>query len=199
MPAGPVLVPLAAVLLGASWFALRHRGVLTVPRLVTAWATVFYLCGVLAVTLLPLQVVVGRYASQGPWYERANFVPLLTIDVTTFVLNIALTVPLGVLLPLLGRARSTKSLVWWALCFSGAIELVQFATNVFLSSGRTADVNDLFANVLGAVVGFVVVRRLAGDGPAGRLLSRMAVPGRAGDDAARNWDPPARPDGRVAL
>jgi len=178
VPAVPVLLPLAAVLMAASWFVLRSRGTITGPRLVVAGAAVVNLMAVLAFTLLPLPVALGVYANHVPWYDKASFVPLLTIDLRTFVLNIVMTVPLGVLVPLLFRVRDVKQLTVVALCFSGAIELAQFSTDVVLSSGRTADVNDLLANVLGAVLGYLVWRRLTRFTAIGELARRLAIPAR---------------------
>ena len=182
VPAVPVLIPLAAVLMVISWLVLRRRGVFTGPRLVTAWAAVAYLMGVLAFTLLPLQVALGAYANQTPWYNKGSYLPLLTIDVTTFVLNIVMTAPLGVLLPLLGRIRDVRQLAVRALCFSAAIESVQLLTNLVVSSGRTADVNDLLANTLGAVLGYLAWRRLTRVVAIREMAARLTIPARATED-----------------
>ena len=44
---------------------------------------------------------------------------------------------------------------------STAIELLQLVGNIVFSTGRTTDINDVIANTLGAVLGFVMLRRLA--------------------------------------
>lgn len=98
-----------------------------------------------------------------------NFVPFHTIGIylanlgSTFWLtqgigNLLLLLPLGLLGPLavpwLGR--------WWrvlvaATLISGAIEAVQGA----LLADRAADVDDVMLNVLGAMLGYAVLRLIA--------------------------------------
>jgi len=161
VPTSTVLLPLAVVLMAAAWLWLRRRAALTWPRLVTAWTACGYALGVVAVTMLPLQVAVGKYANQIPWYERGNLIPLVVIDAHTFVLNIVMMVPLGLLLPLLVPVRGVRHVATVALGASATIEVLQYVSDVVLSTGRTADVNDLFANVLGGVLGYLVWRLLA--------------------------------------
>ena len=161
VPAPPVLIPLTAVLMFAAWLILKRRGAMTAQRLLTAWVLAWYLVAVTALTMLPLQVALGYYANQVPWYEKANLVPVSTIDVATFALNIVLTLPLGLLLPLATRIRGVAHLVLLAFGFSTVIEIVQYLSNVLLSSGRTGDVNDLIANTIGALFGYIAYRALS--------------------------------------
>ncbi|GAA1581947.1 VanZ family protein [Actinoplanes couchii] len=154
IPALPVLVPLTAVLLLAAW--LRFRG--DRPRLLPALAGALYLPAVVGVTLLPLQIATGIYANQVAWYQKASYLPIITIDPLTFVLNIVMVMPFGFLLPMLRRQTSIATVAWASLALSATIELTQFAANVLVSSGRTPDVNDLIANTLGGVLGFLVWR-----------------------------------------
>ena len=131
------------------------------------------LAAVLRLTTLPLQISLGEYANTVPWWEKISWIPLLVIDPRTFVLNIIMTVPLGVLLPLLIPIRGVRQVTMVGLGFSAAIEVVQLCTNVFLSSGDLADVNDLLANTLGAVAGFLFLRRLTRIGAMADLAARF--------------------------
>ena len=188
VPATPVLLPLWGVWMVASWLRLRHRAVLTPLRLVTAWAMGCYLVMVLAVTLFPLQVAFGDYANHASLLSQANVIPLVTIDPRTFVLNVVMTVPLGVLLPLVWPVRRLRRLIGLALAFSASVEVVQFLTNVLLSSGRTADVNDLAANTLGAVAGFLMLRCLCRFAVVDRMANRFRIPP-AGERLSGQGDP----------
>ena len=70
--------------------------------------------------------------------------------------NIAAFVPLGIFVPLLlGRASIVRVFVI-ALALSTAIELGQLAVSIAVGYAyRTADVDDVLTNVLGALIGFV--------------------------------------------
>jgi glycopeptide antibiotics resistance protein len=172
----PVLLPLCAVWMVASWLRLRRRGVLTPQRLVAAWAMGWYVAAVLAVTLFPLQIALGAYANKASILSMVNVIPVLTIDPRTFLLNIVMTVPLGVLLPLVWRVRGMGHLAGLALAFSAGVEVLQFLTDALLSSGRTADINDLAANTLGAVAGFLLLRWLCRIAAVHRITTRFRIP-----------------------
>ena len=69
--------------------------------------------------------------------------------------NVVLFVPLGILLPLVwGRLRFGSGMLV-ATALSSSIELIQYASRGW--SLRTADVNDVILNSLGACLGLVVV------------------------------------------
>lgn len=93
------------------------------------------------------------------------------------LLNIALFVPLGVLLPILsGKFRKWKQMLLAGLGVSLAIEFAQLAT------GRGMfDVDDLFTNVLGAMVGWSITSLILtvlarGNGWKKRCLGCLLIP-----------------------
>ncbi|MEH0935216.1 VanZ family protein [Micromonospora psammae] len=176
IPAAVVVPPLAVVLTLGAWLVLRRRGTLSARRLLAWWAMCWYLLAVVAVTLFPLQVALGVHGNSSPWYEKANFIPVLTIDPTTFVLNIVMFVPFGVLLPLVTRVRDVRQAALVSLTVSGVVELMQFLSNVLFSSGRLADLNDLLANTLGGVLGLLAWRVLGGPSAADRFMNRDPAP-----------------------
>ncbi|WP_160166026.1 VanZ family protein [Actinoplanes sp. OR16] len=157
IPALPVLLPLAAVLFVVTWWRLRTD----LGRLLIGWLSAAYGLAVLAVTMLPLQIATGDHANRTAWYEKGNWLPVLTIDVVTFVANIVMFLPLGALLAVTDRTRTARQIALTALACSAAIEVVQFLTNVLVSSGRQADVNDLIANTIGGVLGFLAWRAIS--------------------------------------
>ncbi len=114
VPALPVLVPLVLILITAGVFRLHRTGRLTAMRTFTVVAATIYLAAVLRLTTLPLQISLGKYANTVSWYEKLNWIPLF-IDPRTFVLNIIMTVPLGIMLPLLTPIRASGRSRWPAL------------------------------------------------------------------------------------
>ena len=156
----PVLVTLwiSGVVLAIVW--LQRRRDISPGRVLTVVVAATYGAAVLALTLLPLQVATGVYANQAAWYEKLNLLPIVTIDVKTFVLNVVMTVPVGMLAPLLLPVYTRKRAALIGLLFSLAIELIQGASDILISSGRSADVNDVIANTAGAVIGWCIFSRL---------------------------------------
>jgi glycopeptide antibiotics resistance protein len=81
------------------------------------------------------------------------------VPVLSFILNVVMFVPFGMLVPLLWpRAGSVRRVAAWALCASACIELTQFVLGLTLASRRIVDVNDLIANTAGALLGLLVLR-----------------------------------------
>lgn len=77
-----------------------------------------------------------------------NLVPLTQLS-TNFLLNIAMTVPLGFLLPFIWRSwRRPLATILTGAGFSLLIECSQLLTS------RACDIDDLIANTLGAALGY---------------------------------------------
>ncbi|USB33120.1 VanZ family protein [Paenibacillus sp. YPG26] len=163
LQSGYVLIPLFVLALIALYGLYKYkRWRLTVPQLVLLITFSLYLMAVLHLVFFPIEVNIGRYANLTPWYSTVNYIPLLTLDIRTFVLNIVMFVPLGMYLPLLNSrmyssvARTAKL----ALFLSLSIELVQLLIRITLGSGRSTDINDLIANTLGGVLGCILLSKL---------------------------------------
>ena len=188
---GPVLVPLLIGVVVVWLLVLGHRRALTWGRALTVLVTTAYALGVVAVTFFPWQLpfaspdvlvagglppLEGR-GSDVSLHSLLNVVPLDGLDPQTFLLNIVMTVPLGMLLPLLVRVRSVPAAALVGLGVSATIEVGQGVGDVLLGMGRTVDVNDLIANVTGTVLGLLVLRLVAA--VAGAALRPLALPGSA--------------------
>ena len=141
VPAAVVLVPLFLVLYRTAYHRNLRKSLLYCLFSLYL-AAVFSLVGIPNVTYFRPEV---------NW----NLIPFLGIveDLKNSILNIALFVPLGCLLPVLWeRFRKRSFTVMFGFCLSLVIELLQMLTF------RATDVNDLITNTLGALVGFLVVR-----------------------------------------
>jgi glycopeptide antibiotics resistance protein len=147
-------------------------------RLITITIGILYVLGVVALTVFPLRPRPPGYWTGEPWWTVIHWIPF-DVDVPSFVLNVIMFVPFGVLLPLLWRTTdAVRRMTVAAACASGGIELVQFVIGLTLGSRRTVDVNDLIANTAGALLGLLVLR-LAVPSPAhrGAVTSRRAHAG----------------------
>jgi len=79
-------------------------------------------------------------------------------------------VPLGLLLPLVDvRFRSFRKLLLAMIALSVTIETLQFFLS-FLNNPRSADIDDVILNTLGACLGFAIYRLLAINQRSGRIV-----------------------------
>lgn len=88
---------------------------------------------------------------------NVNLVPFIGMvgDLKNSLLNVAMLIPLGFLLPCLWRRfRSWKAAALEGLCVSLFIELAQIFTL------RATDINDLITNVAGTLLGFLLAKKL---------------------------------------
>lgn len=113
-----------------------------------------------ALTTFPIEVNWGMYKNQTPWYNRINPIPILTIDMASFILNIIMLVPFGVYQWLLVKQEkiSWELVAVRSLLFSLAIEVLQLLLYILTNSARSVDVNDLIANTLEGVLGYYGVK-----------------------------------------
>ncbi|MDF9716773.1 VanZ family protein [Nocardioides sp. ChNu-153] len=158
VPVLPVVVPLGVIVLVALLESLRRRRSLSLPRATVAVALSVYVAGVVANTVFPIYLdKPGRDAS---WDDFLVLVPLADYEVADAAMNVAVFVPVGVLVPLVLVGASWGRVLAIAAASSLGIEVVQYATAHLLSGGHIADVNDLLFNVAGALAGFGALRLL---------------------------------------
>ncbi|MBW0252873.1 VanZ family protein [Cellulomonas sp. PS-H5] len=155
VPVLPVVLPLAAAALAALLGSLRRRGRLTAPRALVALALCVYLAGVVANTVFPIYL--DKPVGDASWTSQAVLVPFADYEVADALMNVAVFVPLGILLALVLERSS-----WWRPVVAAAgvslvIEVVQLLSTHLLGSGHVADVNDLLWNVVGGAAGVAVL------------------------------------------
>lgn len=192
VPAAPIVIPVALLGFAFMMWRLHRAGALSPARTVVAVITCAYGAAVLQAVLLPFPVRVGA-AREGmaPWHAFLQVVPFYDSDPIGYVLNVALFVPLGVLLPVVARVSSLRRAVAIGFLVSLFIELVQFVLVVSVTSGRVADVDDLMANTVGTAVGFALFRALTLLPTLARLTVSATWPSR--DDGPREHVQGARP------
>ncbi|TWT06301.1 VanZ family protein [Planococcus sp. CPCC 101016] len=140
-----------------------------------------YFLTMMHLVFFPIEVNLGEYRNQTPWYKSTNFIPVLTIDVKTFVLNIIMLMPFGMYLPFLSRKiRSVKQASRLGFYVSLSFELTQLVIRILLGSGRSTDINDLIANTLGAVIGFLLIRQILRISQAQTVFHKFSLEKRAG-------------------
>lgn len=110
----------------------------------------FYLVAVLALVGFP-NIAYIRFD------VTINAIPFVGMasDFLNACLNVLLFVPLGIFLPLLwGKYRDIKHALAFALSMTVGIEFSQIFTF------RTTDIDDIITNVLGALIGYCLIRTI---------------------------------------
>ena len=174
VPALPILLPLGGVLMLLSLLLLHRRGMLTARRLATAWFAGWYAVAVIGATLLPLHLSWGPGAGRPELY-RIIIIPLTTMRVDDFLLNIIMTLPLAAVLLLVFGIRSRQSVVRVGFTISLVIEVTQLVLLLAWHGLRWADTNDLVSNTLGALLGYLALRRALDTEPVRRMLPDFSL------------------------
>ena len=163
------LLPICAVLL------ILFRRHPTLPKIrisVSSLVFYYYLCMMLThVVGIPTLREYIRLTGLGEtfFHPNLNLIPLVDGVSISFILNIALFVPLGFLCPLISRYyRSLKHALLLGFGLSLSIEIVQLVTLY-----RVTDVDDLLTNLFGALIGYLFFRVI--HRPAGKRECAAAV------------------------
>ncbi|MEV5149973.1 VanZ family protein [Streptomyces sp. NPDC052727] len=144
-------------------------------RVVTAG----YLAGVAGFTFFPFQIMYGKYADHVVWYNQINWYFLISLDPSA-IPNVIMTVPLGILLPLVsGKVISSRRAAAFGAVFSVVIEVSQVLGCVLFNNYRGADVNDVLVNAFGCLLGYWMVRMAIRIPFLGDALRYLALPGSA--------------------
>ncbi|WHY03196.1 VanZ family protein [Neobacillus sp. DY30] len=159
-----ILIPAFIIFLLSLFIGARKKNY-QAGQYFTLITLAIYLLTVIHLVFFPIEVYPGGYEWTGPLWlailKEIQFIPILTIDIPTFVLNIIMLIPFGVYLLLLNdKVDSARKAARYGFYLSLSIEILQLTIEVTLGSGRIADINDLIANTLGAVVGFLIIKKL---------------------------------------
>lgn len=134
-------------------FYFKAKNNISIRHFLWVYVFLFYLSLVYKVTQIATVWDISRYET----WIRVNQINLTLFDTagsTTYLLNILLFMPLGFYYRPFGRNLENKNTVCAGFFFSLAIELNQLLNN------RITDVDDLFTNTLGAIIGYVLYTAL---------------------------------------
>ncbi|PFE89058.1 VanZ family protein [Bacillus thuringiensis] len=135
-------------------FYFKAKNNISIRHFLWVYVFLFYLSLVYKVTQIATVWDISRYET---WIRvsQINLTLFDTVGSTTYLLNIVLFMPLGFLLPTIWpQFRKIKNTVCAGFFFSLAIELNQLLNN------RITDIDDLFTNTLGAIIGYVLYKVL---------------------------------------
>ena len=178
VPMLPIVIPLGVVTFLVLLWVLRSRGRVTLPRASVAAVLAVYAAGVLANTVFPIFLRVGTGFYDGPRPLPLYLVPFVDYGFEDALINVAVFIPLGGLVPLL-TARAS----WWKVLAivagaSLAIELAQMATARLAFSGHLADINDWMTNILGGIIGYALFVLLTRSKTVAKFVQQFRWPAR---------------------
>lgn len=86
--------------------------------------------------------------------DQINFIPFSqSIDITAYLLNILLFIPLGLLTPILWKKMNKlTNIIGVGFLFTMLIEISQLLNN------RRTDIDDILLNIFGVVIGFALFK-----------------------------------------
>lgn len=125
-----------------------------------------YITMVIGVTMTPIPLNMTELKYMQNLYSGFDYYNLdLLRDIVymgdQFLLNIVLFVPFGILFPLRRNKINYKSVLLASFLFSLGIELSQLGISVLLQTPAWFfDVDDILANVLGGMLGCLIVKML---------------------------------------
>ncbi len=113
---------------------------------------------ILWITILSREKLIGTPITYHPFHALASFLKELQRGRigTNFLGNIALFIPVGVLIPVVMDWKQLWKTATAGLCFSAFIEIIQLIT-----SRGYFDPDDIILNISGTVIGFGLYRCLA--------------------------------------
>ncbi|MER5435120.1 VanZ family protein [Streptomyces sp. NPDC002588] len=173
---GPLLVAFGVLL---AVRVRRSRPGWTGAHAVTRLLAAVYAAGVLSLTIFPIVVTYGEFANQTPWTSQVTYIPQPSPD-PSILANVILTVPLGMLLPLMSaKATSLRRVTGLSALVGLSIELTQLLSYVVCNNARSVDIDDLITNTLGGLIGYLVLRQAMRLPSAAVRLHALALPGSA--------------------
>ncbi|MFK4851652.1 VanZ family protein [Microbacterium sp. ZW T6_19] len=154
LPALPVLAPLAVIAIVVLLVRLHRRTELTLPRAIVVIVGCVYTAGLVGHTLFPIPL--APESDPPEWSVWINLVPFADLldDPSGLLLNALLFAPLGFLMPLVRKITSVWQVLLRGLLASLVIEIGQFVADLAVGLRRVADIDDLIANTVGALIGY---------------------------------------------
>ncbi|WP_055532016.1 VanZ family protein [Streptomyces graminilatus] len=145
----------------------------------TRLTAALYATGTLHFVLFPMWMYFGVYGNEVPLWDQIQWVPVFGPD-PSILANVVMTVPFGMMLPLLWRkASSLGRVTLWSALLSLSVEITQAILYAAVSYGRTIDATDLVANTLGGMIGYGILRLACRSRAVVGILSAYALPGSA--------------------
>jgi glycopeptide antibiotics resistance protein len=120
---------------------------------------VVYLLLLIHLTIFPIHVHIGDAKQYVDLEGRVNMIPFADLRLMDFLLNVAMTAPLGLFLPVVFRRSFTFPLVAAIGILLGAsFEVSQYVLRVTVLNDRYVTIDDAIANAAGVLIAYSFYR-----------------------------------------
>jgi glycopeptide antibiotics resistance protein len=158
VPVLPVVIPLGLALFVVLLWRLRAKGLFSAPRSAVAAALAVYAAGITANTVFPIYL---NNADGGePWTPWLALIPFHDYEVGDAAMNVAVFLPLGLLVPLVLTRPSWWKILATVMLTSLGIEITQLVAQGVFAGGHIADINDFIFNTVGGALGYGLFKLL---------------------------------------
>lgn len=159
---GSTVVILPAILLWiglTAYLQLQHHFRPSPVRYVFLTGCVIYLLALIHLTAFPIDIHTGDARAAALDSKSINLIPFDDLRPRDFVLNICMTVPFGIMLPIvLRRFFPIPVMITVALGVGVFFEFNQLLLRWTVGNDRYIDANDVVANATGILLGFMIAR-----------------------------------------
>lgn len=119
----------------------------------------FYIMNVAKYTIFPIEIGtewVEVLKESRTFSSNINLIPFREQYLSQTLLNVLLLIPFGFGLPYVKKITTFKTLILAGFIFSMVIEITQLLISLTIGYPyRIIDINDIMANTLGAVIGYI--------------------------------------------
>jgi glycopeptide antibiotics resistance protein len=159
IPSSVVIIPALFVWIVTTSLLLYARRIdWTLLRYTVLTGFVTYLLLLVHLIVFPIHVRTGSARDNAHFRSAVNIIPFDDLRAVDFMLNIAVTIPLGFMLPIaLRRSFSIVQIAIIAAIVGGGFEFNQYLMRKFIANDRFVDINDVIANSAGVLVGFLLL------------------------------------------
>lgn len=151
-----VILPAIVLWIGlTAYFQIRRTCQPSPARHIFLTGCVVYLLALIHLTAFPIDVHTGDARTAALYSESINLIPFDAFRSQDFVLNICMTIPLGLALPMLYRRFFPIPVMISVSLGAGLFfEFNQLLLRWTVGNDRYVDANDVIANASGVLLGF---------------------------------------------
>ena len=161
----------SGIILGIVFFLIGYilyfrKKQYTIYKLGVLLTLFIYITMVIGVTLTPFPLNFAEIKNLQWLHESSNYLNLIPFkEIFSYlhqcVLNVIMFIPFGILYPLYKGKINIKYAIVSSTIFTVLIEMLQLTFSIiFQAPAWFFDINDIMANVLGGIIGYIILKAI---------------------------------------